>query len=149
VGKRIILLVEDSPADEALSVRELQKLAGPPEVVVARDGAEALDYLFAAGKYEGRAPGDLPAVVILDLHLPLASGLEVLQRARADPRTRCVPIVIFTSSESDEELVRAYQLGCNSFVRKAATAAEFRAAMGQMGSYWLFLNQPPPFGRAR
>jgi len=148
VETRILLLVEDNPADEALGVRELRKLAGADPVVVARDGAEALDYLFATGKHAGRAPSDPPAVVILDLDLPKLSGLEVLKRVRADARTRHIPIVIFSSSEAEEDLIKSYPSGANSFVRKPATATEFQAAVRQVGAYWLLLNEPPPLRRA-
>ena len=148
VNKRILLLVEDSPTDEAISLRELRKLAAADQVVVARDGAEALDYLFATGKHQGRASDNLWAAVILDMDLPKVSGLEVLRQVRADARTRYVPIVIFTASDAEEALIESYQSGCNSFVRKPVTAEKFQAAVSQAGKYWLHLNEPPPPGKA-
>ncbi|BCX81239.1 two-component system, response regulator [Methylomarinovum caldicuralii] len=113
-------------------------------VEVVRDGAEALDYLFATGPYAHRAGKELPAVVLLDLMLPKLSGLEVLARIRGDSRTRRLPVVILTSSDDEKDLVRSYYLGSNSYVRKPIDPGEFTRAVAQVGLYWLALNQPPP-----
>ncbi len=138
-----ILLVEDNPDDEALTLRAFKKSNLTNEVVVARDGAEALDYLFGTGAYVGRDPDDTPHLVLLDLKLPKVDGLEVLQRIRADQRTRLLPIVILTSSKEQEDLVKSYSLGANSYVRKPVDFNQFVAAIQQLGLYWLVLNQSP------
>jgi two-component system response regulator len=114
------------------------------DIVVARDGAEALDYVYGEGQYAGRDASQLPAVVLLDLKLPKLSGLEVLQRLRADPRTRLVPIVVLTSSSEDEDMLQSYQFGANSYVRKPVEFGAFANAVSQLGVYWLLLNQPVP-----
>lgn len=139
-----ILLVEDNPDDEALTLRALRKNRIANELVVARDGAEALDYLFGTGAHAGRGPGALPQVVLLDLKLPKVDGLEVLRRVRADPRTRLLPVVILTSSKEDRDLVESYGRGANSYVRKPVDFAAFVEAVRQLGLYWLVLNEPPP-----
>jgi two-component system response regulator len=139
-----ILLVEDNPDDEALTRRALTQHHLANEVVVARNGAEALDFLFCTGAQEGRDPSDLPALVLLDLKLPKIDGLEVLRRLRADPRTRLLPVVILTSSDQDQDKIRGYELGANSYVRKPVDFAQFSEAVRQLGMYWLVLNQPPP-----
>jgi two-component system response regulator len=139
-----ILLVEDNPDDEALTLRALRKNRIANEVVVARDGAEALDYLFGTGAHAGRGPGALPQVVLLDLKLPKVDGLEVLRRVRADPRARLLPVVILTSSKEDRDLVESYGRGANSYVRKPVDFAAFVEAVRQLGLYWLVLNEPPP-----
>jgi CheY-like chemotaxis protein len=141
---KIILLVEDNPDDEALTLRALKKNNIRNEIVVARDGVEALDYLFGTGPYAGRGVHDLPQVVLLDLKLPKVDGLEVLRRLRADPRTRLLPVVILTSSKEERDLVNGYSLGANSYVRKPVDFAEFTEAIRQLGLYWLILNEPPP-----
>jgi two-component system response regulator len=141
---RVILMVEDNPDDVALTMRALRKSRIMNEVVVVGDGAEALDYLFGTGKYEGREVRDLPALVLLDLKLPKVDGLEVLRRLRADPRTRLLPVVIFTSSKEERDLVDGYNLGANSYVRKPVDFSEFVEAVSQLGMYWLLLNEPPP-----
>lgn len=141
---KIILLVEDNPDDEALTIRAFRKNNITNEVVVARDGVEALDYLFGAGKYEGRDTSDLPQVVLLDLKLPKMDGLEVLRRIRADDRTRYQPVVILTSSKEDQDLISGYRLGANSYVRKPVNFEEFIEAARQLGLYWLLLNERPP-----
>jgi CheY-like chemotaxis protein len=141
---KIILLVEDNPDDEALTLRALKKNNIRNEIVVARDGVEALDYLFGTGPYAGRGGHDLPQVVLLDLKLPKVDGLEVLRRLRADPRTRLLPVVILTSSKEERDLVNGYSLGANSYVRKPVDFAEFTEAIRQLGLYWLILNEPPP-----
>jgi two-component system response regulator len=144
---RNILLVEDNPDDEALTLRALKKNRIANEVVVCRDGAEALDYLFSRGAFAGRAASDLPQVILLDLKLPKVDGLEVLRQIRADSRTSIVPVVILTSSREDEDIARSYQLGANSYVRKPVDFVEFSEAARQLGMYWLLLNQAPSPGK--
>lgn len=144
VSDETILLVEDNPDDELLTLRILKKNNICNKVVVARDGAEALDYLFATGAYEGRDPGVMPQVILLDLALPKVDGLEVLRRIRGDERTRLLPTVIFTSSGEQRDVADGYALGANSYVKKPLDAAQFRAAMGQLGMYWMVLNETPP-----
>ena len=144
VREETILLVEDNPDDELLTLRTLKKNNVCNHVVVARDGAEALEYLFATGRYEGRNPSVMPQVVLLDLHLPKLDGLEVLRRIRADERTRLLPTVILTSSEEQQDVVDGYGLGANSYVRKPLDLNEFRAAVGELGMYWMVLNEAPP-----
>lgn len=142
--ERIILLVEDNPRDEELTLRALHKSHVLNPVVVARDGVEALDYLFARGAHAGRDPAALPQVVLLDLKLPRVDGLEVLRALRADPRTRMVPVVVLTSSLEEQDLIRSYSLGANSYVRKPVDFAQFMEAVRQLGLYWLVLNATPP-----
>ncbi len=144
MGEKRILLVEDNPDDEALTLRALQKNNILNDVVVARDGEEALDYLFARGPFGGRDPGDLPAVVLLDLKLPKVDGHEVLRQVRADERTRRVPVVILTTSREEQDVVESYGSGANSYVRKPVDFSEFVRAVGQLGVYWLMLNEAPP-----
>ena len=139
-----ILLVEDNPDDEALTLRALKKSNIRNAVAVVRDGAEALDYLFGAGAHAGRDLADCPAVVLLDLKLPKVGGLEVLKRLRADERTRLIPIVVLTSSTQEEDLVSSYKLGANSYVRKPVDFSQFAEAVRQLGLYWLLLNERPP-----
>ena len=139
-----ILLVEDNPDDIELTLRSLKKHNISNEVVVARDGAEALDYLFATGKYAKRDTHTMPAVVLLDLKLPKVDGLEVLQRLRADERTKLLPVVIVTSSKEEQDLLNGYKLGANSYVRKPVDFVQFSEAVRQLGLYWLLLNEPPP-----
>jgi two-component system, response regulator len=141
---RSILLVEDNADDEALTLRALKKNNITNEVVVARDGAEALDYLFGTGAYQGRDARTLPQVVLLDLKLPKIDGLEVLERTRADKRTKLLPIVILTSSNEEQDLLRGYDLGANSYVRKPVDFAQFIEAVRNLGLYWLLLNERPP-----
>jgi two-component system response regulator len=140
---RTILLVEDNPDDVELTVRAFQKSHITNEIVVARDGTEALDYLFATGAYAGRDPV-APEVVLLDLNLPKLDGLEVLKRIRADERTRHLRVVMLTSSKEERDVLRSYDLGANSFVRKPVDFVEFAEAARQLGLYWLVLNEPPP-----
>jgi two-component system response regulator len=142
--EKTILLVEDNEHDEELVLRALRKNNISNETVVARDGAEALDFLFATGKYAGRNPADLPTIVLLDIKLPKIDGLEVLRRIRADERTKLVPIVILTSSKEDKDRLAGYAHGANSFVRKPIEFVEFSDAIRQLGLYWLILNEPPP-----
>lgn len=139
-----ILLVEDNPDDEALTLRAFRKNNIKNEVVVARDGVEALDYIFATGSHAMRDAAELPQVVLLDLKLPKLDGMEVLRRVRADERTRLLPIVVLTSSKEEQDLVNSYRLGCNSYVRKPVNFDEFLEAARQLGLYWLLLNEPPP-----
>ena len=143
VREHTILLVEDNADDELLTRRTLRKHNILNEVVVARDGAEALEYLFATGRHEGRDPDSMPHLVLLDLHLPKVDGLEVLRRIRADERTRRLPTVVFTSSEEQADVIDGYGLGANSYIRKPVDVGEFRAAVGQLGMYWMVLNETP------
>jgi two-component system response regulator len=139
----IILLVEDNPDDEELTLLALKQSNVLNEVVVTRDGVEALDYLFATGQYAGRDPARLPHLILLDLKLPRIGGLEVLERLRADPRTRLIPVVILTSSSEEEDIVASYRLGANSYVRKPVEFHRFADAVKQLGLYWLLLNEVP------
>ena len=141
---KVILLVEDNPRDEELTLRAFRKNNIGNEVVVARDGVEALQYLFATGPHVGRNVLDLPAIALLDLKLPKVDGLEVLRRIRADDRTKLLPVVLLTSSKEDSDRLAAYGSGANSFVRKPIEFAEFSEAIRQLGFYWLQLNEPPP-----
>ena len=141
---KVILLVEDNADDEALAIRALKKNNILNEVVVARDGAEALDYLFGTGAYAGRDLTTPPQVVLLDLKLPKLGGLEVLQRIRQDPRTRFQPVVVLTSSNGEQDLIGSYSLGANSYIRKPVDFSQFAEAVRQVGLYWLVLNEAPP-----
>lgn len=141
---KIILLVEDDPDDEELTQLALEEGNISNRLVVARDGVEALDYLFATGAYAGREPSDMPELILLDLKLPKVDGLEVLRRLRADGRTKLLPVVILTSSDEEKDLLAGYSLGANSYVRKPVDFGQFTEAVRQLGLYWLVLNQPPP-----
>ena len=141
--RKTILLVEDTQPDELLILRTLNKINLANVVDVVRDGQQALDYLFREGEFAGRAGTDLPTVVLLDINLPRVSGLEVLERLRADPRTRLLPVVILTSSDEDRDRVRSYENGANSFVRKPLAFAEFAETVARLGIYWLATNEPP------
>jgi two-component system response regulator len=143
---KVILLVEDNPDDEALTHRALKKNNIGNEVVVARDGADALDYLFGMGVYEGRDLSAMPQVVLLDLKLPKIDGLEVLRRLRADERTKLLPVVVLTSSREQQDLVDSYGYGANSYIRKPVDFAQFIEAVRQLGLYWLVLNETPQAG---
>jgi two-component system response regulator len=138
-----VLLVEDDPDDELLTRRTLKMNNLCNEVVVARDGAEALDYLFATGRYEGRDPGVMPQLIMLDLKLPKVDGPEVLKRIRADERTRLLPVVILTSSEEQEDVIDGHGLGANSYVRKPVDVGRFRTAVGQLGMHRMVSNETP------
>ena len=144
MSERIILLVEDNPNDEALTLRALKKSNILNPVIVARDGVEALDYLFARGAYQDRKPAGNPEVVLLDLKLPKLDGLEVLRQIRAAERTKLLPVVVLTSSVEEQDLLRGYALGANSYVRKPVDFNQFVDAVKQLGLYWLVLNQRPP-----
>jgi CheY-like chemotaxis protein len=143
---RIILLVEDNPDDVELTLRAFEKSNIANEVVVAADGDEALEYLFATGRHAGRDPRLLPEVVLLDLKLPTIDGLGVLRRLRADERTRRLPVVVLTSSNEEQDVLRSYDLGANSFVQKPVDFADFIDAARHLGLYWLVLNETPPDG---
>ena len=140
--KKAILLVEDNPTDEKLTLLAFRRSSVESEVTVARDGAEALAVLHADG-------ARLPALVLLDLKLPRLDGLEVLQRLRADERTKLLPVVVLTSSREDEDIVRSYQLGANAYVRKPVDFTEFAEAAKTLGVFWLSMNEPPPGGSGR
>jgi two-component system response regulator len=142
--RKVILLVEDNEDDEELALLAFRKSRIANEVVVTRDGAEALDYLFGDGTYAGRDTHVMPQVVLLDLKLPKIDGLEVLKRLRADPRTKRLPVVILTSSREEQDLIESYELGANSYVRKPVDFAQFAEAVGQLQLYWLVLNESPP-----
>lgn len=143
----IILLVEDNPDDEALTLRALKKNNIKNEVIVARDGIEALDYLFATGAHSGRDLNTMPHVILLDLKLPKVDGFEVLRRLRAQEHTRLLPVVVLTTSNEDQDRIRSFGLGANSFVRKPVQFDKFIEAVRQLGLYWLILNEPAPVVR--
>lgn len=142
---RPILLVEDNPDDEALTLRAFKKNKIANDVIVARDGVEALDFLFGTGAHAGRTTAELPAVVLLDLKLPRIDGLEVLRRIRADARTRLLPVVVLTTSKEQQDIHEAYSLGANSYIRKPVDFEKFIHAVGQLALYWLVLNEPVDF----
>ncbi|MBI4663522.1 MAG: response regulator [Verrucomicrobia bacterium] len=144
MSEKVILLVEDNPSDIGLARRALEKKRIANQLVVAEDGQEALDYLFGTGQHAGRDVRQCPAVVLLDLKLPRVDGLTVLQRIRADARTQLVPVVVLTTSKEDEDLIKGYRLGCNSYIRKPIDFNQFAEAVGQLGLYWLVLNEAPP-----
>jgi two-component system response regulator len=139
-----ILLVEDNPDDEELTLRALKKNNILNEVVVARDGVQALDYLFGTGSYAGRDLSIMPQVTLLDLNLPRVGGLDVLKRIREDPRTKLLAVVVLTSSKEEEDILRSLSLGANSFVRKPVEFDDFNAAVKTLGLFWLLLHEAPP-----
>lgn len=141
---KMILLVEDNPDDEELTLRSLRQAKVANDIVVTRDGQEALDFVFGNGQYEGRDVSRMPSVILLDLKLPKVNGLEVLQRLRANDRSKFVPVVVLTSSSEDEDMLRSYQFGANSYVRKPVVFGNFADAVAQLGIYWLILNEAPP-----
>ncbi len=145
--KRTILLVEDNPDDVELTLRVFKQSNIKNEVMVVRDGAEALDYLFATGAYAERDKSTMPAVILLDLKLPKIDGLEVLRRIRADERTKLLPVVILTSSKEEQDMIHGYKFGANSYVRKPVDFDQFSDAVKELGLYWLLLNEPPPSPR--
>jgi two-component system, response regulator len=138
---KVILLVEDNRSDEKLTVRAFSKSNVMNEIVVVRDGAEALEYLFGTGRHEGRDTKLLPEIVLLDLKLPRVDGLEVLRQIRADGRTKLIPVVILTASREEEDVVRSYTLGANAYVRKPVDFGEFAEAAKTLGLFWLLLNE--------
>lgn len=140
--KRTVLLVEDNPQDELLILRALRKANVPAAIDVVRDGQQAVDYLFRTGEYSQRTE-QLPSLVLLDINLPKLSGFDVLKRMRAEPNTQLLPVVMFTSSDEDDDRLRAYSSGANSFVSKPLEFAEFIASAGVLGTYWLSTNTPP------
>lgn len=142
--KNVLLLVEDNPDDEELTLLAFEQNNIPSEVVVAHDGVEALDYLFGTGMYANRDTRDMPALVLLDLQLPRINGLEVLQQMRTDNRTKLLPVVILTTSTEQQDLINSYSLGCNSYIRKPVDYNQFVNVVKQLGMYWLLLNEPPP-----
>ena len=144
LGNKVILLVEDNPDDEALTLRAFEKSRILNPIVVARDGVEALDYLFATNAHAGRDISITPSLVLLDLKLPRVDGLQVLRRVRADERTRRIPVVVLTSSKEDQDLISSYDLGANSYIRKPVEFDKFVEAAGLLGLYWLMWNEPPP-----
>jgi two-component system response regulator len=143
MSKKHILLVEDNPDDEELTLRALKRNLIANEIIVAHDGQEALEFIFGRAGWEGRDPADLPALILLDLNLPKVDGLSVLRQIRADVRTRRAPVVILTSSNEQQDLIRGYDLGANSYVRKPVAFEEFVEAVRQLGIYWLVLNELP------
>jgi two-component system response regulator len=143
VDKGVIMLVEDNPDDEALTLRAFKRSNILNEVVVVRDGAEALDYLFATGAYADRDMSVMPQLILLDLKLPKVDGLEVLERIRADERTRLVPVVLLTSSREEQDLIEGYNLGANSYIRKPVDFVQFAEMIRNVGMYWLVLNESP------
>lgn len=145
--EKIILLVEDNPDDEALTLRVLRKNNVLNEMVVAHDGAEALDYLFGTGPYAGKEGIIMPTVTLLDLKLPKIDGLEVLRRIRNDERTRLLPVVILTSSKEERDIIDSYRLGANSYITKPVDFMQFGEAIRQLGLYWVVLNEAPSFER--
>jgi CheY-like chemotaxis protein len=144
VSNKTILLVEDNPDDEALAIRALKRNHISNEIVVARDGVEALDYLFGNGVHVGRDLSIKPTVILLDLKLPRIDGIEVLRRLREDDRTKLLPVVILTTSSEEQDMLDSYSLGCNSYIRKPVDFIQFSEAIRQLGMYWLLMNEPPP-----
>jgi CheY-like chemotaxis protein len=143
-----ILLVEDNSSDEKLTLLAFKSCGVPNEISVVRDGAAALDYLFASGAYAAREPNAAPLLVLLDLKLPKVDGLEVLRRIRADERTQLLPVVVLTASKEEEDVLQSYALGANAYVRKPVEFAEFAQAASTLARFWLLLNQPAPVARS-
>ncbi len=144
ITQKVILLVEDNPDDEALTIRALKRNHIGNDVIVAHDGVEALDYLFGTGLYADRDVNFKPAVILLDLKLPRLNGIEVLRRLRKDERTKLLPVVVLTTSGEDQDLLASYSLGCNSYIRKPVDFLQFSEAIRQLGMYWLLMNESPP-----
>jgi CheY-like chemotaxis protein len=143
-NSRVILLVEDNPDDEALTIRALKRHHVGNEIIVAHDGVEALDYLFGTGLYADRDVTVKPSVILLDLKLPRIDGLEVLRRIRESESTKLLPVVVLTTSSEEQDLLTSYSLGCNSYIRKPVDFLQFSEAIRQLGMYWLLMNEPPP-----
>ena len=146
MNEKMILLVEDNADDEELTLRSLRRAKIVNEVVITRDGAEAVDFIFGEGVHAGRDLTLMPSLILLDLKLPMMSGIDVLKRLRADARTRRIPVVVLTSSSDDEDMLRSYDSGANSYVRKPVAFNAFADAVTQLGVYWMLLNEPPPQG---
>ncbi len=144
MSNKTILLVEDNPDDEALAIRALKRNHISNQIVVARDGVEALDYLFGNGVHAGRDINIKPTVILLDLKLPRIDGIEVLRRLREDDRTKLLPVVVLTTSSEEQDMLDSYSLGCNSYIRKPVDFIQFSEAIRQLGMYWLLMNEPPP-----
>lgn len=140
---KFILIVEDNPDDEEMTLRSLQQAGLANDVQVVRDGVEALDFLFCTGSFAGRDPTRMPAVVLLDLKLPKLNGIDVLNRMRSEERTRSIPVVILTSSSEDEDMAKSYDSGANSYVRKPVIFSDFATVVSQLGLYWMLLNEVP------
>jgi two-component system response regulator len=141
---KVILLVEDNPDDEELTIRTLKKNNIMNDIVVVRDGSEAIDYLYGKGKYLGRDLNIMPVIIMLDIKLPKISGLEVLKRIRSNEKSKLLPVVILTSSDEERDLIESYKLGANSYVRKPVNFGQFQKAVQQLALYWLLLNNAPP-----
>jgi two-component system response regulator len=141
---KVILLVEDNPDDEELTIRTLKKNNIMNDIVVVRDGSEAIDYLYGKGKYLGRDLNIMPVIIMLDIKLPKIGGLEVLKRVRSDEKTKLLPVVILTSSDEERDLIESYMLGANSYVRKPVNFSQFQKEVQQLALYWLLLNNAPP-----
>jgi two-component system, response regulator len=148
MSERYILLVEDNPDDEELTLLSLRKNNLAHDIVVVRDGVEALEFLFGNGQYAQRDVAHVPTVILLDLKLPKLDGLGVLKRLRADERTRTLPVVVLTSSSQDADVIASYNLGANSYVRKPVEFGAFVEAVSSLGLYWVLLNRPPPLHAA-
>ncbi len=147
--QRPILLVEDNQDDELLTIRALKKSNIANEIVVARDGVQALEFLFGTGAHAGRDTSVLPQVVLLDLNLPRVGGIDVLRRIRQEEQTKMLPVVVLTSSKEEEDIVKSYSMGANSYVRKPVDFAQFSEAVKALGLFWLLLNEAPPAVRPR
>ena len=147
MDEKIILLVEDNPDDVALTTRAFKKNNISNKVIVAKDGVEALDYLFGKGMYAGRDVKDTPVIVLLDLKLPRIDGLEVLRSIRQNEFTKLLPVVILTSSAEEQDVINGYKLGVNSYIRKPVDYNQFSEAIKYLGLYWLVWNEPPPLGK--